>query len=169
MKRRMKHHVHRKLDKGCANTPPPKTILTGQKIFSSSLAAGPVCGIVSMPHSSGITCQNPRMHFCWQSVACRVGRNKPKEPNRTSNHRDADKPAVLQMLGGLSLGGQILQTVVLELFSSLLSFTFFSFSYVPSNPPEVGGVCVGGVGVWFKGSGKFCRLQYLFHEGLPGR
>lgn len=50
------------------------------------------------------------------------------------------------MLGGLSLGGQILQTVVLELFSSLLSFTFFSFSYVPSNPPEVGGVCVGGWG-----------------------
>lgn len=51
------------------------------------------------------------------------------------------------MLGGLSLGGQILQTVILELFSSLLSFTFFSFSYVPSNPPEVGGVCVGGGGL----------------------
>lgn len=151
-------HVHRKWDKGCANPhPPAQTILTGQKIFSSSLAAGLVCGIVSMPHSSGITCQNPRMHFCWQSVACRVGRNKPKEPNRTSNHRDADKPAVLQMLAGPGLGGQILQTVVLNLFSSLLSITFFSFSYVPSNSPEVR---VGGW-FWFKGSGKFCILQYF--------
>lgn len=32
--------------------------------------------------------KNPRMHFCWLSMACRLGRKKTNTHNGTSNHPD---------------------------------------------------------------------------------